>query len=185
MKPIRLSDHALAQLRFPGALTWGSTRRSELQQVILEDVDPVATNPSSDQRHPGAAEIVKGLVIVGGIPRWVLVIAPRHDYHHALPSPGQENPVGVLEISLPLVCADVLPSVAAKGPMPPAFRCEAEVSIPHNTGPIHLQSLDMKLGSDVLEVVGRADIILLVEEPVHGIDGSLDVQGMRLEALSL
>jgi hypothetical protein len=82
---------------------------------------------------------------------------------------------------LPLLRKDALPPIAPKGPMLPALRRESEVGIPHHTGPVDLESLDMELSGDVFEIVGRADVVLPVEEPVHGVDGSLDVQRMRLK----
>src|SRR6266540_2525858 len=107
------------------------------------------------------------------VPGWILVIASRNHQDHALPSPRQQDSVGVLQIFLPLACADVLPGVAPKRPVLPALPREAKICIPHYTRPVQFQALDMELGDHIFQIVGRADIVLLVEKPVHGIDWSL------------
>ena len=50
----------------------------------------------------------------------VRVTGRNHD-HHPLAGAGEKNPVGVLEINLPLRLMDVIPAVPAERPMFPSI----------------------------------------------------------------
>src|SRR5207248_2611668 len=45
------------------------------------------------------------------------------------------------------------------------------------------QSLDLKLRGRVFKVEARSRIVLIVQEPVNGVDVDADVDGVRLEAM--
>src|SRR5438105_13859611 len=67
----------------------------------------------------------------------------------------------------------------------PGLLLIAEIRVPNYAGPVQLESLHMELSRDIFEVVGGANIFLPIEEPIHRIDRSLDVDRVRLEPLRL
>ena len=72
---------------------------------------------------------------------------------HALAGAGEEDTVGVKLVGAAFGNVDVLPTVGAEIEVLPAMAMEiiAEVAIPNEAGPIQFQTLDIELGSNVLE----------------------------------
>lgn len=112
-------------------------------------------------------------------------ISLGHDNHHALPRACQQHAISVFDVALTRCFVDALPAAADEFAMKPARLAISEVSVPDHASPVELKALHQEFGADVLQMVGGTDVLLVVQEPMDGIDLGAHVDSVWLEGLGL
>lgn len=95
--------------------------------------------------------------------------AGRHEDHHTLTGPGQQDPVGVFLILSAFFFLDPLPSTAFETEMFPAPFTKPEISVSGYQSPIQFQALHVKPTGHIFQVIGRTHIIPVIQKPQHRI----------------
>src|SRR6476620_2446370 len=113
--------------------------------------------------------------------RWIRWISLGHYENHPLSGTGQQHAVCVCQIELSLSLLDPIPPSPLELMVRPPTIGETEVAVPHDACPVELEALHLKLGCNVLQVVGRACVVFAIEKPFDRISFDADVNRVWLK----